>query len=238
MFSSDGRSDEVYQDPLWLLPRILNKLYTMWLGATYPFASWGHKSSFHYTSEIWRNRSHRIKVGNYVLVCKDVRLSASVPPGEKGDPTIILDDYSCLCPRVHISAKNLIHIERDVIVSASALIMDHGHAYEDITLPIVAQGITSGGRIRIGQGCWIGQGAAIVCTQGELVLGRNCVVGANSVVTRSFPEYSVISGIPGRVVKQYDPVKGVWVLGSRGPAVKSEEATPALAGSRVSGEAY
>jgi acetyltransferase-like isoleucine patch superfamily enzyme len=231
MYSSDVTSNPAYQDPLWLLPRILNKLYTMWLGATYPFASWGRKSSFHYTAEIWRNRAHRIKIGNYVHVCKDVRFSASVPPGEKGDPTIIIDDYCAICPRVHISAKNLVHIERDVIVSASALIMDHSHAYEDITLPVAAQDLTTGGRIRIGQGSWIGQGAAIVCTKGELVLGRNCVVGANSVVTRSFPPYSVISGIPARVVKQYDPVKGIWVLGSSGPAVNSSEAKRELVGS-------
>jgi acetyltransferase-like isoleucine patch superfamily enzyme len=230
MHSSDRRFHTSQQDPLWVFPRILNKLYTMWLGATYPFASWGHKSSFHYTAEIWRNRAHRIKIGNYVQVGKDVRLSASVPPGEKGDPTIILDDNSCLLARVHISAKNLIHIERDVIVSASALIMDHSHAYEDVGLPIAAQGITSGGRIRIGQGCWIGQGAAIVCSRGELVLGRNCVVGANSVVTRSFPEYSVILGIPGRVVKQYDPVKGVWILGSGTPSITGPDANSALAG--------
>jgi acetyltransferase-like isoleucine patch superfamily enzyme len=52
-----------------------------------------------------------------------------------------------------------------------------------------------------------GQRAAIVCTRGDLVLGRNCVVAANAVVTRSFPPYSVIFGNPARVNKQFDPVK-------------------------------
>ncbi|HKR28750.1 MAG TPA: hypothetical protein VJS11_14900, partial [Acidobacteriaceae bacterium] len=49
--------------------------------------------------------------------------------------------------------------------------------------------------------------------QGELVLGRNCIVAANSLVTRSFPPYSVIVGNPARVAKQYDPEQQVW-LGS------------------------
>ncbi len=66
------------------------------------------------------------------------------------------------------------------------------------------------GTIRIEEECWIGFGATIVCTQGELVIGRHSVVGANSVVSRSIPPYSVVSGDPARIVKQYDFSKGKW----------------------------
>jgi acetyltransferase-like isoleucine patch superfamily enzyme len=52
-----------------------------------------------------------------------------------------------------------------------------------------------------------------VCDKGELVLGRNCVVAANSLVTRSFPPHCLIAGNPARVVQQFDPVKNEWVLG-------------------------
>jgi acetyltransferase-like isoleucine patch superfamily enzyme len=113
-----------------------------------------------------------------------------------------------------VSAKNCIHIERDVIMAQSVLISDHGYTHEDGTPPNCEQDVTEGGRIRIGQGSWIGQGAAIVCTRGDLVLGRNCVVAAKAVVTRSFPPHSVIFGNPARVIKQFDPSKNAWVLGS------------------------
>ena len=93
------------------------------------------------------------------------------------------------------------------------LIMDHSHAYEDIDVPIIRQGITKGGRIRIGEGSWIGHGAAIVCSRGELTIGRHCVVAANSVVTRSIPDYSVVFGMPASIIRQYDPDTQVWRMG-------------------------
>ena len=59
----------------------------------------------------------------------------------------------------------------------------------------------------IGENCFIGYGAAI---QAGTVLGRQCIVGANSVVRGEFPDYCVIVGAPARIVKRYNPVSGEW----------------------------
>lgn len=207
-----------FEDPLKQVPRVLTKLYSMWVGATYPFAAKGRKLSIHYTCDV-RNPA-LIKVGNDVIIQKDVWLHAwpATDNTDEIEPTLIIGDGCLIGRRSHITARNRIQIESDVIVSAAVLIQDHGHAYQDVTQPIRAQGIVRGGKIRIGQGSWIGQGAAIVCTQGEVVLGRNCVVGANAVVTRSAPAYSVVSGNPARVVMQFDLEKGTWVMGSARPS--------------------
>jgi acetyltransferase-like isoleucine patch superfamily enzyme len=111
-------------------------------------------------------------------------------------------------------------LERDVLVAQDVLLVDQNHAYEDITIPIRDQGLTRGGTIRIGQGCFIAHGASIISSRGELVLGRNCVVAAHAVVTRSAPPYSVLSGNPAMIVRQYDPVRRAWIVGS----VRSAEA--------------
>jgi acetyltransferase-like isoleucine patch superfamily enzyme len=187
----------------------------MWVHATYPFASIGRDVEIHYSLDLRKYLAHRVKLGSSILIFNDVYFGVSCPRREeKGEPVIIIDDGCDINRHCQISARNCIHIERDVIVSSFVLIMDHGHAYEDVTLPIKEQGITTGGRIRIEQGCWIGRGAAIVCNQGELVLGRNSVVAANALVTRSFPPYSVIVGNPARLVRRYDPSKRAWVMGA------------------------
>jgi acetyltransferase-like isoleucine patch superfamily enzyme len=213
------------EDPLRLLARIPVAFYSAWVHATYPFASIGRNVKIHYTWDFRRYLAHRIKLGNSVFIGKDVQFGVYCPNEEKGQPMIVIDDGCVIRPRAQISAKNCIHIERDVIVSASVLVMDHNHEYEDVTLPIMSQGITQGGTIRIEQGCWIGHGAAIVCGQGELVLGRNSVVAANALVTKSFPANSVIVGNPGRLARQFDPANGVWVGGSARP-LHNESADP------------
>ena len=98
-------------------------------------------------------------------------------------------------------------------MATSVLIQDHNHAYEDISLPIRSQGVTEGGEIRIERGCWIGQGAAIVCNSGQLVIGRNSVIGANALVTRTCAPYSVIIGNPGRVARRFDDLSSTWIGG-------------------------
>jgi|SRR5580658_1768572 acetyltransferase-like isoleucine patch superfamily enzyme len=209
-----------FEDPLSFFLRVRTKLYTLWLSAIYPFASRGRNLSIHYAVSLKRRVADQIKLGNSVIIWNDVWLN--IHPNYDSELKIIIDDNCSVGARTVISAKNCIHLEEDVIMATSVLLQDHSHAYEDINLPIRAQGVTSGGRIRIGRGSWIGQGAAIVCNEGEVVIGRNSVVGANSLVTKSFPPYSVIVGNPGRLARQFDPVKGIWVGGEAGRGINTE----------------
>jgi acetyltransferase-like isoleucine patch superfamily enzyme len=208
-----------FEDPLSFFSRAMTKLHSLWVSATYPFASIGGNLSMHSTCILSRRVAPRIKLGNSVIVRKNAWLN--VLPDAEGETNLFIGDNSCINAQCTISAKNYIHVDSDVMVSACVLIMDHNHAYEDLRSAVSNQGTTPGGTIRIEQGCWIGHGAAIVCNQGELVLGRNSVVAANALVTKSCPPHSVLVGNPARLARQVDPATGVWT-GGAGRAAVSE----------------
>ena len=204
-----------FKDPLELLPRGLTKLYSIWVSLVYPFASKGRNLSFHFTSQLDRQRAVRISIGNSVSLRKDVWLNVATED-HTGEPVIVIDDNCSIGYGSMISAKNRIHLEHDVLIGQQVTMIDHNHAYEDIMKPIANQGITEGGRIRIGQGSWIGRGSAIICTRGELTIGRHCVVSVNSMVTRSIPDYCVVFGSPATIIRQYDPETRAWRMGPKG----------------------
>ena len=209
-----------FEDPLRVFLRFVTKLHSLWLSWTYPFISVGRRVSVHYSCDISRTVAGYIKIGEKVWIGRNVRVDVPIVP-DSNEPVISLDDGCTIGSGSTILAINRIHVERKVIFGPSVLLMDHNHAFEDVTVPIADQGTTKGGTIRIGEGCWLGSGAAIVAGDGDLVIGRNSVIGVNTVVTRSVPPYSVVMGNPARIVKHFDAAQGKWVIGSGSPSLGS-----------------
>jgi acetyltransferase-like isoleucine patch superfamily enzyme len=218
---------EFREDPLAGFFRSASKFHSLWLAWTYPFDSIGKDVSVHYSCDLLRSRANYIRLGDRVILGREVWLN--IPNVSICNrPAIIIEDGCGIGRRSVISAKNKIHIQRNTVLGPAVLVMDHNHAFEDVTVPISRQPMTQGGTIRIEEGCWIGFGAAIVCSRGELVIGRNSVVGANSVVSHSVPDCSVVVGNPARIVKQYDPLKKTWMAGSSGIRTENPGNAPSL----------
>jgi serine O-acetyltransferase len=61
--------------------------------------------------------------------------------------------------------------------------------------------------IKIRDSAWIGVGAAILCKEGVLEIGKGAIVGANAVVLESVPENEVWAGVPAKCVgKRNSPI--------------------------------
>ena len=103
-------------------------------------------------------------------------------------------------------------IEDNVLLGPDNYICSHDHYYQDVKLPIKSQGVyavnNNGHReLRIGEGSWIGTHVAII---GDVHIGKHCVIGANSVVTKDVPDYCVVLGAPAKIVKRYNFSTEKW----------------------------
>ena len=106
----------------------------------------------------------------------------------------------------HIYATGEIIIENNVLTADKVYISDNIHQYLDVSTPIIKQPIVQKSKVVIGEGTWLGEN---VCVIGASI-GRNCVIGANSVVTHDIPDYCVAVGSPARIIKRYNLDSKIW----------------------------
>ena len=144
------------------------------------------------------NGAQHIHIGNDVYIHPHVRLEAIC---EKTSPSIIIGDRCSLGYNTQINACNRIEIGNDVLFASNVYITDHYHGSININenqIPPAQRQIYSKGSVIIGARCWLGQNVSIMP---NVTLGENCIVGANSVVTHSFPANSVIAGCPAKLIR-------------------------------------
>lgn len=105
----------------------------------------------------------------------------------------------------HITCAGTLALGSHVLIGQGVYISDNSHKYEDVTRPIRIQGLAVK-ETRIGDETWIGNHSVVM----RCFVGKHCVVGANSVVTRDVPDNCVVAGAPARVIKRFNPATESW----------------------------
>lgn len=102
-----------------------------------------------------------------------------------------------------------ISIGDDCVLSEHVYIADSFHGYDPKGGNIMRQPLDIRAPVVIGSNTFIGYRAAIMP---GVKLGHHCIVAVNSVVTHSFPPYSMLAGSPAKLIKRYSEASGKWEL--------------------------
>jgi carbonic anhydrase/acetyltransferase-like protein (isoleucine patch superfamily) len=119
----------------------------------------------------------------------------------KNDKTPLLEIQSgtLIGNYVHLICTQKIIIEEKVLISDKVYISDNLHKYQNTSIAILDQPLAQLNEIVIGSGSWIGENVCIIGAS----IGKNCVIGANSVVTKDIPDFTVAVGSPAKSIKRY-----------------------------------
>jgi acetyltransferase-like isoleucine patch superfamily enzyme len=145
-----------------------------------------------------------MNVGKNFLSLNNLRLEAwDDHLGERFHPELVIGDdvvFNCDC---HIGCINKVVIGNNVLLASRIYISDHSHGEvnkDALKLPPNQRSLFSKGPVVIEDNVWIGEG---VCILPGVTVGRNSIIGANAVVTKTVPPNSVVAGIPARVINQF-----------------------------------
>lgn len=154
------------------------------------------------------NNASQIYIGNKCMIYTGGWMDTWTEHfGKKYNPRIDIGDNTYIGFRCHIGSCNKISIGKDVMIADNVYISDLNHGYEDVTKSMFYTPLVSAGPVIIEDEVWIGER---VCILPNVRIGKHSIIGCNAVVTKDVPPYSIVGGIPAKVIKQYNQKTGKW----------------------------
>lgn len=138
-----------------------------------------------------------VRLGDNVTIAKFTIIEATGVISHLGEG-FEMGDNSSLGDYCFVGAAGGVRIGRNVLVGQRVSFHSENHRFERTDVPIKEQGVTRRG-IVVEDDCWLGAGSILL---DGVTVGRGSVVAAGSVVTRDVPPYSVVAGVPAKVMRQ------------------------------------
>lgn len=180
--------------------RILRALTIRLRGKTYSFFKVFHSKS---SSKIFLGNNFRVKNGKWIYLNHNVGFGDNCrlesfsynDDGQVKDPKISIGHNTSFGDMLHIGAINKVTIGNNVLGASKILIIDHDHGrggkhllgYKDNISPR-DRPLVSKGEIKIGNDVWLGESVVILAGAN---IGDGAIIGANAIVTKEVPAYSV-----------------------------------------------
>ena len=134
----------------------------------------------------------------FICLHRNVYVDAGVHFYAVNDGRIEVGPDTFIGPGTMISAGNReVRIGGHVLIAAHCSIIGENHVFKDLDTLISDQGVNSHG-ITIEDNVWIG---TRVCILDGVTVGTGSVVAAGAVVTKNVLPFSVVGGVPARLIK-------------------------------------
>lgn len=173
---------------------IINQLHWKWR-----FKNFGWRSILHKCNML--TNPQNISIGERVIIRKGARLEVVGNTPSK-ETKLIIGDNAAIQFNFHCGAAISVVIGKDVVIGGNVYITDHDHCFDNPLLPVRKNSELITAPVSIEDGCFLGEGCVILK---GVTLGKRSVIGANAVVTKDIPPYSVACGNPAKVIKDIHP---------------------------------
>lgn len=108
---------------------------------------------------------------------------------------VVIGDNSGLGINSYIRGK--VKIGKNVMMGMDVIIMTKSHKFDDTSIPMILQGDKPEKEVIIENDVWIGHRVIILP---DVKIGSGAIIGAGAVVTKDVPEYSIVGGVPSKII--------------------------------------
>lgn len=134
----------------------------------------------------WCGKMMFTECGTHIGIGRGARISSAITIGEYSG----IGENCCLYGEIHIGDH--------VLMASEVVIFTQNHNYMSRNLLILEQGTGEEKPVHIGNDVWIGRRAMIMP---GVHIGDGAVIAAGGVITKDVPPYSVVGGVPAKVIK-------------------------------------
>lgn len=166
------------------------------------------KSGSQIASPLKISKSQYIKFGKNVRIKENARIECYDKfAGVELKPELVIEDGVIIGYDFTCLVADSIKISKDTIIASHVMITSENHGVDPASeTPYYKQPLSTFS-VYIGKGCWIGEDVIILP---GVSIGDKCVIAAGAIVTKSVPDYSMVAGVPAKVIKIYNFETKQW----------------------------
>jgi acetyltransferase-like isoleucine patch superfamily enzyme len=150
-----------------------------------------------------------VRIGHDVSIRQGARIEV-ILTNTRRTPLLLIGNNVNVEQNVHLVCHSKLIIGSDVSITGNCAIVDVTHPYLNVhdSVKIGARILDEDSFVEIGDGSFLGFGTLVMP---NVRVGKYCVIGAHSVVTKDVPDYCVAAGNPAKVLRRYDEAVGGWL---------------------------